>query len=98
MMKTFAFVFSVLLASPAIAQQSGVYNPLETRQQAYQRQQAEDYQYQQANPYSLNSRSMPLGESRITPSSRELNEWNGGRSNSLGSGSRFSSRFGDENE
>lgn len=65
----------VWLSSAAYAQDNGYYG-YETRQDAYQRQQAENYEAQRQNPYGYGAgRQETLGDPTIQPSSRELNDW-----------------------
>ena len=57
----------VLAAQAAIPVQG--WNPLETRQDAWQRQQSQDHQFRQSNPSAINPRPQPLGDPRVPPPS-----------------------------
>lgn len=67
------------------------WNPLETREDAWRRQQSQDYQFQRTNPNSLNPRTEPLGDQRIPPPSSFNSfgqpQWGGGQPAPFGSGS-----------
>lgn len=45
------------------------WRPFETREDAWRRQQSQDFQHRQANPMGVNPRTEPLGSSRVPPPS-----------------------------
>jgi hypothetical protein len=77
---------AVVLAAQAAMPAQG-WNPLETLQDAWQRQQSQDYQHRQANPMGLNPRPEPLGDPRIPPPSN-FNSMGQPQWNSPGGGQR----------
>lgn len=67
---------ATLAAGSALAQSRP--SPFETREDAYRRQQSDIYQQNQRSTYGqpLGGNSERLGDPRVQPSQRELNQWN----------------------
>jgi hypothetical protein len=94
--RTLAVIAAVMAgAGTAMAQGITRYEPgsgvrLETRQDAWQRQQAEQYQWRRENPYVINPGTMErLGDPPIQPSAREQWDWGlGAPDEPLGGGRR----------
>lgn len=84
-----ALLAMALLISGVGSSAAQGWNPLETREDAWRRQQALDYQHQRANPLSVNPRREPLGDNRVSPPSGFNSfgqpQWGGGQPQPFGS-------------